>query len=134
MLSTHDKVMIPCIFSEKLSDLRNNPGIQNCDIVLINEGQFFEDIFEYTCELVEKLNKRVYVCGLDGDYERNQFGNILNLIPLCDNITKLHSNCGDCGNEALFSHRVSNEKEQVVIGVDNYISLCRDCYLRKNTI
>jgi len=133
MLSTHDKVMIPCIFSENLSELYNHPDIQNCDIVLINEGQFFEDIFEYTYELVEKSNKRVYVCGLDGDYARRKFGNLLDLIPLCDNITKLRSNCSECNNEALFSHRVSTEKEQVVVGVDNYISLCRQCYQNKNT-
>jgi thymidine kinase len=134
MLSTHDKVMIPCIFSEKLFELDDNEDVKNSDVILINEGQFFEDIFEYTCKLVEKYNKRVYICGLDGDFERNKFGKLLDLIPLCDNITKLRSNCSNCNSEALFSHRVSNEKQQVVVGVDNYVPLCRCCYLLKNTI
>lgn len=87
-------------------------------------------------KFVEEYNMRVFVCGLDGDFRRRKIGNIMNLIPYADNITKLTSLCrgcnGECGKPALFTHRVSKETEQVVIGSDNYIPLCRNCYNSSN--
>lgn len=127
MLSTHDKIMIPCIFSEKLGEITN---LEEADVIIINEGQFFEDLFEVVIELVEQKNKSVYIGGLDGDFKRNKFGKILDLIPYCDKVMKLNSLCSQCrdGTPGLFSHRISKETLQVVIGSDNYQPLCRKCY------
>lgn len=127
-LSTHDNVMIDCINTECITDVLNLPIIEQANIILINEGQFFKDIFETTLQLVEQLNKTVHICGLDGDFKRNKFGRLLELIPFCDTVEKLHSICNNCKKPALFSFRVSNETGQVVIGNQNYIPLCRICY------
>lgn len=132
MLSTHDKVFIPCIFSDSINELFSNNNFMNADVILINEGQFFSDIYDSVKQLVEVFNKKVYVCGLDSDFRRQKFGDLLNLITLCDNVVKLHSSCSKCNNEAIFSHRLSNEDNQVVIGSDNYKPLCRNCYLNSN--
>lgn len=130
MLSTHDKVMIPCIFVDKLSDILNELLI--ADTILINEGQFFPDLYEIVKRLVDMYKKRVHICGLDGDFKRNKFGNILDLIPICDSVIKLQSKCTNCSKPAIFSHRITEEIEQVVIGSNNYVPLCRNCY-NKNT-
>jgi len=132
MLSSHDQVMIPCVFSKTLFATINSNDINSYDVVLINEGQFFEDLYESVIYLVEKLNKTVYICGLDGDFKRQKFGTILDLVPLSDKITKLRSKCEQCENPALFSHRITSEKTQVVIGVNNYVPLCRSCYVTEN--
>jgi thymidine kinase len=89
LLSTHDQIMIPCVLVKKLSDILEDENIKTADVILINEGQFFEDIFEVTMDFVETQNKKVYICGLDGDFQRNKFGKLLDLIPYCDKITKL---------------------------------------------
>lgn len=129
-LSTHDKVMIPCTF---MSDLDSNlDDLLTSQIILINEGQFFPDIKKTVLDLVEKHNKTVYVCGLDGDFKRNKFGDLLDLIPYCDKITKLSSKC-DCGKDALFSHRLALSTDQVLIGSTNYMPLCRTCYNKAQT-
>jgi len=139
-LSTHDKQMIDCIKSTKLFDINKNIEYKTifdeCEVILINEGQFFPDIVEWCIDAVEKYNKRLYICGLDGDFERKPFGNILKLIPYCDKITKLTSLCSICknGNAGIFSHRISDEKEQKVIGSDNYIPLCRKCYMKNSCV
>ena len=127
-LSTHDKLMIPCIFTSEIKSLYENENLLKADVILINEGQFFCDIFESVMYLVETKNKRVYVCGLDGDFERKKFGNILDLIPYSDSVIKLKSNCNNCNEPAIFSHRLTDENEQVVIGSNNYVPLCRKCY------
>jgi thymidine kinase len=132
MLSSHDQVMIPCVFSKTLYRALNTHDINSYDVVLINEGQFFEDLYESVIYLVESVNKTVYICGLDGDFKRQKFGTILDLVPLSDKITKLRSKCDYCTSPALFSHRITSEKEQVIIGVNNYVPLCRSCYVKEN--
>jgi len=132
MLSSHDQVMIPCVFSKSLYSAIHNNDINSYHVVLINEGQFFDDLYESVLYLVETLHKSVYICGLDGDFKRQRFGTLLDLVPLCDKITKLNSRCNFCDNPALFSHRITSEKEQVVIGVNNYVPLCRNCYVNEN--
>ena len=127
-LSTHDKIMIPCKFASTISEMEEN--IKENDVILINEGQFFSDIYESVLNMVDNQGKTVIICGLDGDFKRNRFGRLLDLIPHCDKVTKLSALCAKCrnGKPGIFSHRLSNEDSQVVIGSDNYIPLCRSCY------
>jgi thymidine kinase len=140
MLSTHDKNMIPCHQIDKLSIIFNNSLIKDeftktklaylkSKVILINEAQFFPDL-EENVKLMIKDKKQVYVAGLDGDFEQKKFGQILDLIPLCDKFTKFTSLCAICknGTPAIFSKRLSKEKEQMIIGSDNYLPVCRSCY------
>jgi thymidine kinase len=127
LMSTHDKVMVPCMKTTQLRKVW--PLALGCEVILINEGQFFDDLYEVVKEMVQ-MGKQVYVCGLDGDFERKRFGQILDLIPLCDTVTKLTSICSLCrdGTKAIFSMRLTSEKEQTVVGSDNYKPVCRSCY------
>jgi thymidine kinase len=119
------------------TDLENNYNnksnehmlIRNADVILINEGQFFDDLYPCVFDMLRE-KKHVYICGLDGDFQRNKFGSILDLIPICDKVTKLNSLCGICknGTPGIFSKRITNDKEQLLIGSNNYISVCRSCY------
>jgi thymidine kinase len=143
MLSTHDHKMIPCILSHSIENIWNDKNntnnannnyyndLHNADVILINEGQFFKNLKSVVTDMIENHNKIVYICGLDGDFKREKFGELLDLIPFCDKVTKLTSFCSICrnGKKGLFSCRVSKETEQVVIGSDNYKPLCRQCYL-----
>jgi thymidine kinase len=103
--------------------------IRRAEVILINEGQFFEDLYDCVIEML-KERKKVYVAGLDGDFERKKFGQMLDLIPLCDEVTKLTSLCSICKNGApgIFSLRLTKEKQQTLVGSDNYIPVCRNCY------
>ena len=143
LLSSHDKVMIPCIKALKLSDIiqftdnsvdytKNTKYYEDfmlSKVILINEGQFFADIVEWVTIAVEKYHKNVYICGLNSDFTRSKFGNWLDLEAISDNIVMLHSFCSHCKKRpAIFSHRLSNEKELEVIGAECYIPVCRKCY------
>ncbi len=145
LMSTHDKVKIPCIKTDKLMDLyiehlnmetneeiyriKDKYKVGISEVILINEGQFFSDLEEFVRLMLER-GKKIYVCGLDGDFERKKFGQLLDLIPLCDKVTKLTSLCSICkdGTPGIFSKRITNEKEQTVVGSSNYIPVCRACY------
>jgi len=136
MLSTHDKIMIPCVQTTRIRDIWNSREFVNSEVVLINEGQFFPDLYETVLEMIDVYKKTVYICGLDGDFKRGKFGEILELIPHCDKVTKLQSLCSQCknGKVAIFSHRLTPEDSQILIGSDIYIPLCRKCYLNATAI
>ena len=104
------------------------------DYIMIDEGQFFSDLKMYVVKWCEEYKKNIIVIGLDGDYKRNPFGQILDLIPIADNVMKLKAMCKLCndGTEALFTHRLTTEDEQIVIGNSNYIPVCRQHYLEQN--
>ena len=127
MLSTHDAQTVNCISITTLSEIWSNDHhpnfaeIHDADVILINEGQFFTDLFDIVLEMVEVEKKQVYICGLDGDFQRKRFGSLLDLIPYCDKITKLQSLCSICknGKHAPFSHRLTEESSQIVIGSNN---------------
>jgi thymidine kinase len=131
LLSTHDKKMIPCINVKNLREAVTDANVAKYDVFLVNEGQFFMDVDEVVLDLVQTHGKKVYVCGLDGDYKQQTFGKLLNLIPHCDNYSKLHAICKKCkdGTRAAFSKRITSETGQEVIGSDNYIPVCRKCYV-----
>ena len=148
LLSSHDKVMIPCIKGLNLNDIvplltgeyeKSNETelykkFTNSKVILINEGQFFSDIVKWVTIAVEQYQKNVYVCGLNCDFMRNKFGNWLDLESISDNVVLLHSFCSICKQRpAIFSYRLSNESEIEVIGSDCYIPVCRKCYHYLNT-
>jgi thymidine kinase len=126
-LFTHDHRAIPCMPVRKLSDISENI-LASHSIILINEGQFFIDLCEFVQSQLCK-NKQIYVCGLDGDFKQEKFGNIIDLIPKCEKITKLNSICIVCkdGTHAPFTYRKTTEQTQTIIGVDSYIPVCRKC-------
>jgi thymidine kinase len=134
MLSTHDKRMIPCIQLNHFSDLDDSQKsmIDKSHVILINEGQFFEDIVAFVKEMLQS-SKMIYIAGLDGDFERKKFGQLLDLIPLCDKVTKLNSLCSCCknGTPGIFSMRLTDETQQTLVGAENYIPVCRVCYEHK---
>jgi thymidine kinase len=149
MVSTHDKVMAPCLQASYLNDIWTDGrykktdekqdlwahnAVRDSDVILINEGQFFPDLYDVVVDML-LYNKKVYICGLDGDFERKRFGQILDLIPLCDKVTKLTSLCSICknGTPGIFSMRLTNEKQQTLVGTDNYIPVCRKCYEENNS-
>lgn len=133
-LSTHDQQKIPCFSFTFLSEIITHPFISQQQVILINEGQFFEDLVSIV-QILLNQGKKIYIAGLDGDFQQNKFGTILDLIPICDKVTKLNSLCSHCrdGTPGIFSMRLTHEKQQTLVGADNYIPVCRSCYHNYST-
>jgi thymidine kinase len=135
-LSTHDQKMVSCFKYKSIIEFMNEQkdAIEQSSAILIDESQFFTDLTE-VLKLVNQLHKRLFIFGLDGDFQRNKFGQILELIPHCDTIEKLTATCNKCDSPAIFSHRTSNLTQQVLVGSnESYNSLCRQCYNMNNTV
>ena len=102
------------------------------DVVGIDEAQFFDNELASVCNLLANDGIRVLVAGLDMDYLGNPFGPIPSLMATAEYVTKVHAICIDCGNLAQYSHRLVEDDNLVLLGeTDNYVPLCRKCYVEK---
>jgi thymidine kinase len=128
---SHNGEKEDCQVTDDLEKI-SNEIILSYDIIIIDEGQFFKSLKKMCLLWVETLCKHVIVGGLDGDFQRNPMGEILDLIPYADKYTKLCALCKYCndGTIAIFSKRIKNEARQVLIGgSDLYVSVCRNHFL-----
>lgn len=131
----HDKEKEPCICVGELREI-NEELISKAETIFIEEGQFFLDLYDLVKHWVDNLEKEVIVFGLDGDFKRKPFEQILSLIPLCDTVKRLTSLCHYChdGTTAIFSLRTSKDKSKISVGsADSYLPVCRKCYIKHSS-
>ncbi|MBT8262709.1 MAG: thymidine kinase [Bacteroidia bacterium] len=102
-----------------------------CDVVGIDEAQFFDDEIVKVCNDLANNGVRVIVAGLDMDYKGNPFGPMPNLMATAEYVTKVHAVCPRTGNLAHFSYRKGNSDELVLLGeTDEYEPLSRAAYYK----
>ena len=63
------------------------------------------------CEEMANDGKTVIVAALDGTFQRQPFGSILNLVPLAESVIKLKAVCMVCFRDAAFTKRLGAEQE-----------------------
>ena len=131
----HDNVKVPANSVTYLMQQSLYTQYANAKLIVIEEGQFFTDLYEFVLKAVEEDGKTVVGGGLDGDRFRKPFGQLLQLIPLADRITKLTSLCKSCADSgkaepALFSYSATKSSDTIHVGgIDTYMPLCRRHYL-----
>jgi thymidine kinase len=143
IVSTHNNATIALnvsalhgVKTDKLFDLKDT--LTNFDVIGIDESQFFVDLKSFCLYASETLHLKVLVAGLNGDFRREEFGQINSLIPICDTITKLYPFCMSCSQRkvlraAMFSKRIqcTESSAQIEIGAaESYIAVCRECYAK----
>ena len=88
----------------------------NCDVVGIDEAQFFDESIVEVCNRLANQGKRIIVAGLDMDYEGKPFGPMPNLLAIAEFVTKVHAICAQTGELASFSFRLTDDDAQVMLG------------------
>ena len=100
-----------------------------CDVVGIDEAQFFDEEIVRVVQLLANQGKRVILAGLDMDFEGKPFDPMPKLMAIAEYVTKVHAICMKCGDLAAFSYRLSAGKEKVMLGEkDSYEARCRKCF------
>ncbi|NNL15826.1 MAG: thymidine kinase [Flavobacteriaceae bacterium] len=102
-----------------------------CDVVGIDEAQFFDDEIVRVCNDLANNGVRVIVAGLDMDFKGNPFGPMPNLMATAEYVTKVHAVCTRTGNLAQYSFRKAKSDDLVLLGeVDEYEPLSRAAYFK----
>ena len=127
-VSTHDRIEHR---AESCSELREvDHLLDNIDVVAIDEGQFFPDLLSWT-DRVANSGRVVIIACLDADFLRAPFGDVCQLVPRAELITKLTAVCNRCTADAAFTLRTTNATQQELIGgAEMYEPVCRSCHLR----
>lgn len=112
--------------------------IEDVEVVIVDEAQFFTGLREFVLYVVEKLGKKLYLVGLSGDSDRGVFGELLDCIPLADRIHTLSAFCEKCANgtPGIFTERLLGAPSEYIHvgGKESYRTLCRTCYLQENGV
>lgn len=105
--------------------------VRNQDVIIIDEGQFFDRGLLTLVETYADEGREVYVAGLEKDRERKPFLIMPDLLALADTRDTLYPVCVNfkCGKNATHTSFVGEDDgEQVKPGIDNYIPTCRNCW------
>ena len=128
---SHNFESCECISLNTLSDISLWDIVDKYDTVVIDEGQFFPDLKKCVLHWLNTSTLTIIIGSLDGDYNRNPIGEVLELIPYADECTKLTSLCSICndGTKAPFTKRIANSNEQILVGgKESYIPVCSTHY------
>lgn len=102
-----------------------------CDVVGIDEAQFFDDEIVRVCNDLANSGIRVIVAGLDMDFQGNPFGPMPNLMATAEYVTKVHAVCTRTGNLAHYSYRKTDSESLVLLGEKyEYEPLSRAAYYK----
>ncbi|MCH1431046.1 MAG: thymidine kinase [Flavobacteriaceae bacterium] len=129
LVTSHDQNQIP---STPVPAAANIPILaDSCDVVGIDEAQFFDDEIVQVCNDLANSGVRVIVAGLDMDYQGNPFGPMPALMATAEYVTKVHAICTRTGNLAHYSFRTSSDQNLVHLGEkESYEPLSRAAFYK----
>ena len=131
MVVSHDENEIMCT---PVPAAANIPILADgCDVIGIDEAQFFDDEIVNVCNFLANKGVRVIVAGLDMDYKGNPFGPMPNLMATAEFVTKVHAICTRTGGLAHYSYRKAEDDNLVLLGETNeYEPLSRQAYFKSH--
>jgi len=101
----------------------------DCEVVGIDEAQFFDKGIVEVANQLANQGKRVIIAGLDMDFKGRPFGQMPNLMATAEYVTKVHAICMKTGNLAHYSHRKIKSDKLVELGEkDEYEPLSRKAF------
>ena len=129
MVVSHDATQIR---STPVPAAANIPILaDNCDVIGIDEAQFFDDEIVQVCNDLANRGIRVIVAGLDMDFKGNPFGPMPALMATAEYVTKVHAVCTRTGNLAQYSYRKTQNDKLVLLGeTQEYEPLSRAAYYK----
>ncbi len=128
-ITTHDGAnsKSKTIITSSLLRYIENQDVQNAHVILIDEGQFFNDLVEF-CELMG--SKNIYISALSSDFQMKMFQPIIDILGKSDRVIHQTAICRSCGEDAPYSYRkVANKSQTLIGGSDIYEPRCRKCFL-----
>lgn len=133
-LSSHDGQSVPAVPVWTATQAMYDASIRGCDLVVFDEGQFFEsDLLTVALELVRR-GCRVVVAGLKRiSSDRRRAGEEIPLMKrlweMAQVKIELFNRCARCGAEnAEYSQRIGDVSETGVAVISAYEPRCAACF------
>lgn len=124
---SHNNISTPCIAVSRANDILAHA--EECEVVGIDEGQFFDKELISVANTLANAGKRVIIAGLDMDYKGLPFSPMDGVMAVAEYVTKVRAICMNCGKIATYTHRRTKHDQTIVVGEkDIYEALCRSCF------
>ena len=123
-LSSHNGKKIKCKKVKELNDIKN---IEKYKYIIIDEGQFFKDLFDF-CLLYKKKGITIIIGILSSTYKMTLFEQFKKILLISDTIIKLKSICYKCKDAADYTKKISGKDCEIEIGNDIYKPCCYNCF------
>lgn len=130
---SHDGAKHP---AEVVTSYKDLYDIEDVDTVFIDEVQFFDPEIWRVINKLAANGINVYVSGLSTDFMGQPFETSARISMIADCIEKLTAICVKCGDEAVWTQMVVDNKEVTdgervqVGGHEMYEPRCRRCFVR----
>jgi len=134
-VSSHDSEQEPAVPAGRLEEVDRLVRSGHYQAVVVDEGQFFPDLFSYASSWADQCAVRIVVAGLDGTFQREPFGDMLRLVPHAEEVMRLSALCVRCrdGTKAIYSRRIQGVSPAVTAGAgivhvgaaESYEPVCR---------
>ena len=129
IVKTRNGIGVPSIGIDDISELKK----YDADIYCIDEFQFLTRDVSLIQNMADN-GKSFYISGLNLTAEKKPFGKMNDLLCIADNVNMLTAICSNCKNEnAVYSFFKGNKDQEIVIGDEEYMPLCRHCYEELNS-
>lgn len=134
-VASHDREVEMATCVAMLKDIEPLVRSGEYNVIAIDEGQFFTDLYEYVTQWADELPVDIVISGLDGSSERTPFGDMLRLIPHAEEVERLTAFCSKCRDGTIASYSkyvgdVKKDEDGVAIGgAEAYRPVCRKHYL-----
>ena len=132
-ITSHDGQSVEAIPVDAAADIY---PLANGDttVVAIDEAQFFDaGIVKVVTRLVDEMNMRVIIAGLDTDFRGEPFGAMPHLLAIAEEVLKLQAICVKCGDPASRTQRLVNglpaayDDPIIMVGAqESYEARCRE--------
>jgi thymidine kinase len=134
-IASHDKEIEKAVCVELLKSVDHLVRSGDYNVIAIDEGQFFGDLYDYVTRWADELPVHIVIAGLDGKSDRTPFGDMLRLIPHAEEVERLTAFCAVCrdGTVGVFSkyfgEAPKDENGVAIGGAESYRPVCRKHFL-----
>lgn len=114
--------------------------VDKYQVIGIDEGQFFPDLYTIVKEWVTKYSKIVYISALDGDSNLNLFGEqVTKLLPISTKFKKMTARCIYCLRDKNYvtpavatARLIKSNSQKLIGGLESYAPVCLNCHTKYN--
>lgn len=106
VITNHNGKQVDSFAVKSSIEILEKVNTEVCDVVFIDEVQFFDDGIIEVIESLLKDGKKVVAAGLDQDFLGRGFGPVPELLARAENVIKLTAVCSVCGKSATRSQRL----------------------------
>tara|TARA_Y100000310_G_scaffold322936_1_gene382669 strand:- start:143 stop:823 length:681 start_codon:yes stop_codon:yes gene_type:complete len=108
-------------------------GFNPPDVIVVDEAQFYpeRELGFAINEMIHHYGVSFIVAGLARDYAGLPFGAVPKLLAMADEVVQLTAICNKCkSTDGTKTVRMTEDKEQIILGSDIYNVNCSTCYWR----